>query len=692
MNQVAGVFQGRLANLTFKFAQKLFAFCMKPRNKSIEACDCDSLTTRAVSVTRKAYLSPYERAVVLLERLLALPCIAPIVYPVLVEENAQHTGAIKDPLAPLRTLFGRGCTLNILVNELESPFVPTIDLYEAATSGEYEEHQISMFWNGCVGAGLVSEEALGRVGELCDPGDAQCLELMLGTVSRILDVLQQRGAFGTPDARYMRPRDMYPLAAVVGGEPRHMVLAAELSRTEVAYVQDLEKLVAYADAVSAQLGPDEAAAIFGHIHGILLLHRKFSARIQYLAAMPLRRQLFDAAYAGLVDEFDVYSGFCAQRELSQRAFDRALPALRQLETELDPVFDIPSLFMRPVQRLAQYPILFQSIVDAQCESCRAMDLEQHDSVQLVKPAFAAMQLSKRILTRANESTREAVNESQHVQFLERLDEDPLLPPTTPQRLGRLLTSDRVSAQVGRHFENAEGYLFETSLIVCSPVELNKRASRVRRTISALQVMRGTSRSRREERRRSGESVSSSTLHSPSSRARSPALEGCSPEDKISLMGFQLPSIETGHTLTLTSPPPTPITNPLSSNVSLNTLRDRPLIRFVSDSSSTATADEPERTQSRLAIRQSIATASITQISQLSELDGTLCLNIQAMNDGEEVLVVFRRLTKEGAAVWLRMLKRAVPLVPVEESVAQGNDNYCLLVNPRYAQFVLGKKI
>ncbi|KAI9471278.1 Guanine nucleotide exchange factor for Cdc42p [Coemansia sp. RSA 989] len=677
MPHVAGVFHGRLANLTLKFAAKLFSFCMGPRKRTIEAYDNSSSTSRAVSVSRKAYVSPYERAIILLERLLSLPCIASIVHPLLIDEKAQES-SFKDPTRPLRELFRRGCTLNILLNELESPFVATIDLYECADNGRYEGHQIDLFWQGCVSAGLVSEAALGGIGY--DVEDDACLELMMAAVASILDQLQLRGQCGLPDSRYLQPRDIYPTAHVADGLPRFAVLAAELSRTEAAYVQDLERLVAYADSVGAQLDHFEVdlESIFGHIRGILDLHRKFSIRIQYLAAMPLHRQLLGAAYEGL--DFHVYSLFCAHRETSQRAFERALPVLKQLDMHADPEFDIPSLFMRPVQRLAQYPILFQNIADAMCESCASMaPAEQAERVQVVKSAYAAMHRSKLALTQANETTREAINETQQAQFLARVAGS----ACTAQRLGKLLVSGPVSAQTKRDFEPVEAYLFETALVVCASGSTQSRAARIRRTISSLHVsMKSPSMRRREDRRRSGDSTTSSTLNSPVLSAHSPGADS-----------FRLPDIDAGCALSLNTAPQTPPTPQpacnLGSYASLTTLRDPQLkLKFAE----AAEADGAGR-RAQLAVRAQIPTEAISQVSQLSELDGSVQLTIQALlSDGAEATVVFRALSRETAGVWIRMLGRAVSLQSVEDSAAQGNDNYILLVNPQYAPAVLGRRL
>ncbi|KAJ1839763.1 Guanine nucleotide exchange factor for Cdc42p, partial [Coemansia sp. RSA 2708] len=526
MKHVAGVFQGRLASMTFKFAARVFSFCVGPKRT---LADDGGSTTRAVSVTRQAYVSPYERAIAQLEQLLAQPCIAPIVHPLLIDANA-HTAAFKEPTQPLQQLFARGCTLNILLNELQSPFVATIDLYECADNGCYEGHQIDLFWRGCVGAGLVGEDALGMVRDRYDVRDGECLELMMRTVDAILARLPA----GQADARYMRPRDLYPTARVQAGAARHAVLAAELARTEEAYVQDLERLVDLADAARALAAADvDVDAIFAHTHELLALHRQFSMRIQYIAAMPLAAQLLGAAYAGLDARFDVYSAFCARREQSQRALARAQPVLQQLGG------DVHALLLRPVQRLAQYPLLLQGIVDALCASCAALPpATQAARVHVVRSAYRALHASKQALTRANESTRAADNAAQHALLLARLDA-----PELAHGCGRLLTSGPVSAQTSAGFAPAEAFLFERALLVVAAADA-PRAARIRRTLDSL---RAPSRRRR---RRSADSAS---------------LPAHSPSPPRAATGFRLPSIDAGCALTLASPP-------LSSHASLATLR------------------------------------------------------------------------------------------------------------------------
>ncbi|KAJ2492310.1 Guanine nucleotide exchange factor for Cdc42p, partial [Coemansia sp. RSA 2052] len=387
-----GVFHGRLASLALRFTTKCLPICFGPRRRALGGSTSDDTTSHAVSIRRSAYLSPYDRAVYMIERLLRLPSIATYLYPILVDENIKSTGHYKDPTSPLKTLFDHGYTLNMLLNELESPFVSTIDLYELVDESGYEQHQLELFWRGCVSAGLAAPEVLGSLQEAEWGGG---FELALATVAAILDILQERGRLGSPDPRYIKPRSIYPAARAPHGSPRHTVLATELAQTEVAYMQDLEQLAGYAKSVRAQLDCDssdiDTSAIFGHVDQLLALHRKFSMRIQYLAAMPTNQQFFDAIYTDLLPEFDVYSSFCASRDHAQRAYNMALPVLKQINCGVDPVFDVPSLFMRPVQRLAQYPLLFQSIVDELCNSCAFLSQEdQAKRVLVIKSMYAAM--------------------------------------------------------------------------------------------------------------------------------------------------------------------------------------------------------------------------------------------------------------------------------------------------------------
>ncbi|KAJ2489303.1 Guanine nucleotide exchange factor for Cdc42p [Coemansia sp. RSA 2050] len=680
-----GVFHGRLASLALRFTAKCLPICLGPRRRALGSPTTDDTTSHAISIRRTAYVSPYDRAIYMIERLLRLPSISTYLYAILIDENTASTGPYKDPTAPLKTLFDHGYTLNILLNELESPFVSTINLLERVDEPGYQQHQTELFWQGCVDAGLALPEVLGT--------QENSLELVLATVTAILDTLQERGRLGSPDPRYIKPRSIYPAAHAAPGAPRHLVLVFELSQTEVAYMQDLEQLAGFAKRVRAQLdceGSDiDTMTIFAHIDQLLALHSKFSMRIQYLAGMPPDHQFFDAIYNDLFAEFDVYSGFCASREQAQRAYTAALPILKQINCGgLDPVFDVTSLFMRPVQRLAQYPILFQSIVDALCDSCASLSLqEKAKRILVIKSMYRAMQHSKRILSRANEATREATNQANCTNFFDRVDS--VSSDLSEEAVGRLMTSGKVSAKSTKDYEDLEAYLFTRTLVLCKAIgpAQSSRSSKFRRTLSSFHMTIRTTSLHREDRRSS--SVSSSTLHT---RSPTPDSGECPARTNTE---FQLPTINTNDSPPLISPP----TKLLNSYASLVSLRDKPspLIKFTSSVDVTISGSEcaaqPKNRLSRLCAREHYPTAAISQISQVHELSGTVRLTIQVMMaNGSERMLVFRRLTQESAAIWVRMLKRIVPLVPVDDENAAQNAYHCLHVNPRFSKSVLGRSI
>ncbi|KAJ1730177.1 Guanine nucleotide exchange factor for Cdc42p [Coemansia sp. Benny D160-2] len=726
MNPFGAVFQGKLALFTINFTTKCFPFCMKSRKRGLVTQDNGSTTSRAISVRRDVFQSPYEQVVRLMERMLRLPSIATYLYPILISEHAEPTESWKDPRRPLKTFVAHGYTLNILLNELESPFVATINLFERADESDYEAYQTQLFWKGCIAAGFAPAGIVGRQlwfssgGIVADErADGEYLDLAMTTVAAILDVLEEKGRMGTLDPRYTRPSVVYPsIQNACEGAPRHAVLAAELSRTEVAYMQDLERLMTYASSVRAHVACDgfkiDTATIFGHIDELHALHREFSMRIQYMAAMPADAQFLEGVYAGLTDRFSVYSRFCAGREQAQQTYRKALPALKAMaengggrtDAMLDPVFEVPALFMRPVQRLAQYPILFQSMVDALCESCTQLTrTEQTQRVRVVKSAHAAMRQSKRILRRANEATREAMNQAHSADFFERLD-IPL--SSQASDVGRLLTAtSRVSTTVGggSSFDAREAFLFERSLIVCKTVPPARhtdasRSSRIKRTLSSLQLtMRSPSLRFKaaadisSSKRQSASSASSLTLGS----SASPDSIGAAADAALHL----LPAIDMGHSPALISPSPSPSPILLGSHASLLSLREDtiPTIRFAPSIDSPAptpapsldtSASAPTPLPPRLSVCEQIPVRAISVVSLVSEPHGFMRLGIQTADSS--AMVVFRQLSSETAALWVRMLKQAVRLVPVDDAnvcatpgaVSSSAAAGCLLINPDLA--------
>ncbi|KAJ2878893.1 hypothetical protein IWW38_006222, partial [Coemansia aciculifera] len=337
-----------------------------------------------------------------------------------------------------------------------------------------------------------------------------------------------------------------------------------------------------------------------------------------------------------------------------------------------------------------------------CDSCSHLSQEeQANRVLVIKSMYVAMRRSKRILLRANEAARETANQANSADFFSRIDSASEL---SQAAVGRLMTSSRVSAKTVKEYEEVEAYLFENELVLCKALEpvQSSRSAKFRRTLSSLTMtMRNSSPSptRLEDKRRSGSSTSSSTLHT-----RSPTPDNDSPLSSTTPAEFQLPSIATNDSPSLISPTPQPAAaiKLLSSYASLVSLRDinhhklpMPVIKFTSStdvtmsstsecSSTAATMGVQQKSKyrmSRLCARERYPTGAISQISQAHELNGTVRLSIQIMMaSGAEKCLVFRRLTRESADIWSRMIKCTVPLVEPEdegENAAQ-NAYHCLL--------------
>ncbi|KAI8322083.1 Dbl homology domain-containing protein [Martensiomyces pterosporus] len=648
MYRIIGILKGQFDWIPANLSTGYFRFGPHPNKRHPQVCLLGT-ASNAVTVTRAAYMSPYDRAVELIERLLRLPSMAIFLYPILVDENTQNTHIYKDPTRPLRTLFEHGYTLNILLNEIESPFVATINLYDRVNEESYAEYQIQLFWRGCVDAGLEDSAVLDKFPGFDLAGDDEDLELTIMAVAGILDILQGRGRLSELDSRYIKPSSMYPTPpAAESGGPRYMELTAELSRTEVAYVQDLERLKSYAEQVKQLLDDAphdvDTGSIFMHVDGILALHRKFSMGIQYLAAQHIDLQLYGTLYDDIHREFDIYSSFCASRECSQAAYSRALPILRQIQGELDPVIDVPALLMRPVQRLAQYPILFQNIIDAVCESCMFLGKPEIDErLHVIRSMYSAMRRSKRVLSRANEATREVQNKLAYAEFFERLD----LPIPSGLRqgdFGRLLASGTMVVNIGAEPEGFEVFLFERNLVLCEAVDSQalRKPSRIRRTLSSLHlsVRSAVSRAKTSDRRRSASSISTAASSSRStSRSRTLVADSGSSSSSSSTSPvsgmqsresvFQPLTINTDSPLTLMAA----TARKLTSHASLAILPEQMGIRFelASDSAtlplSPLSPETPDKDSSDAAaakkpglfIREIIPTSCI---SQPADVDGS----------------------------------------------------------------------
>ncbi|ORX70905.1 hypothetical protein DL89DRAFT_315642 [Linderina pennispora] len=645
----------------------------------------------AQAKARPAYMSPYEHTVVLIERLLRLPSISTFLYPILVDEMNKGAQPIRDPRDPLRTLFAHGYTLNILLNELASPFISTIDLYEKSEDGSYESYQTWLFWNGCVRAELTTEDVLEAFPgfDICDCDED--LERTLSVVAGIVDALQACGKLADFDSRFVRPNTLYPVAAVGKGAPRYAELAMELSRTEVAYVQDLERLKAYSDTARKHLGLHASVdidTIFLHVDALLALHRRLSMSIQYLAAQPLRDQLYGALYENMVG-FDVYCRYCSNRDASQASYQEILPLLCQIPDDLDASFDLPALLLRPIQRLAQYPIMFQGIVDAAYEDSMYMDEpELTEQMQSLPSIYTAIRRSKRIITRANEETRERQNEGLHGEFFDRL-EHPIPAGLIQPSTGRLLTSGKLSVRVGVEYEDFEAFLFQNHLVLCTQIQKLERApSKLHRTISNLHMSMRSVRAQVNGRRESLSSMSVMSSECPSSpespQQMSPVLRpsksllGSKASDHSSVTAFQPLSLDIRHTKDHpTQPFQQPCLTQYPARDTRMGLNFASSINVVSQESREAQAEEQE--SQGLLVREFIPTACISQACLINERHGVSKLTAQIVVDGIERMFVITLANRESEGVWMTMLRRAVPLHMLESGSKSGK----LYINPRF---------
>lgn len=188
-----------------------------------------------------------------------------------------------------------------------------------------------------------------------------------------------------------------------------LLVLRELLATEERYVGDLRALVhlymkplADADARGKPIVPrDEIRNIFSSIEVMFLYNESFLAELRHLRTLsPTPDFAVGKAFLLLGDFMRTYAPYCNNYNVSLAALDRCgrLSAFRALVQRAAAMHDceLPSLLIKPVQRLPRYVLLLRQLCDCTPPS-------HPDSASLA----LALQKMQAIASELNEAKREA---------------------------------------------------------------------------------------------------------------------------------------------------------------------------------------------------------------------------------------------------------------------------------------------
>ncbi|OAD69987.1 hypothetical protein PHYBLDRAFT_96834, partial [Phycomyces blakesleeanus NRRL 1555(-)] len=423
----------------------------------------DSITNKPAS--QKASLYYTCRSV--LQGLAAVPGFEIYLNP----EQPQDSDTITntDPLNKLWSICRQGDSLCLLYNTLmpDTPIViPRSDPKIVIKPKAYVYH----FIVACRDQLHFSEESLFTLTDLWQ-NDTNGFVKVVDTLKRILDLLEDQGIISIHTATN---RNSDPNA------PKNMrdKVVVEFLETERKYVQDLETLQNYMREAQTQdvLPRDTLHHLFGNLNALVDFQRRFLIQLEDNADRAPQEQRFGNMFIQLEEAFAVYEPFCANFQRAQDLVLQEANKLQKLADILNPVYELPSMLIKPVQRVCKYPLLMQEIVKSTPEDWAYSDE--------MKAGHAAIQ---RIANNVNETKRCQENELIVEDLKRRIEgwKGPI------ENFGLLLLQDTFFLMGNDAGREMTTFLFEKTLLICKEeIDAGKKANgmmKKKRKESTLQV-------------------------------------------------------------------------------------------------------------------------------------------------------------------------------------------------------------
>ena len=178
---------------------------------------------------------------------------------------------------------------------------------------------------------------------------------MIKTVQLLIETLESRSLLPPP-----RNIGSSPDLTQVPKDKRDKVVE-EILMTERSFVEDLERLIRYQQELSdsGKISIDMVHGLFPNLNALTDFQRRFLVAVEYNAQLSPKDQRFGALIMSVEEGFDVYKGYAMNLPNANRIIFDDLPLFRQFS--LEPVYELPCLIIKPVQRLCRYPLLLREL-------------------------------------------------------------------------------------------------------------------------------------------------------------------------------------------------------------------------------------------------------------------------------------------------------------------------------------------
>ncbi|KAI7853674.1 hypothetical protein BDC45DRAFT_570044 [Circinella umbellata] len=354
-----------------------------------------------------------------------------------------NTNKINDPLSKLWFICRQGASLCLLFNTLKPE--SAIDISQKMKPKAYVYH----FSIACRDHLGLDQENLFTVSDLFQD-DTNGFVKVVNTVRKILELLEINGIISIKKHLHRRH------SSTSTPKDTRSKVVIELLETERKYVQDLESLQYYMREAHAQkvLAPDTLHQLFGNLNALLDFQRRFLIHAEDNADRPPQEQRFGSLFVQLEDAFSVYEPFCANFQTAQTLVIQESNKLQKLADIMSPSYELPSMLIKPVQRVCKYPLILKELVKS--------TPEDWTYYQEMKMGLEAIQ---RVTSKVNETKRRQENMVYVEDLLSRIL-DQSWKGAIPS-YGCLLLHERFVLYRNDVDYQVLMYLFEKSVFICT---------------------------------------------------------------------------------------------------------------------------------------------------------------------------------------------------------------------------------
>ncbi|CAO3679560.1 unnamed protein product [Rhizopus stolonifer] len=354
-----------------------------------------------------------------------------------------------DPLTKLTTICRQGFPLWKLYNAVNPIHPLVVETDPNLNAVNSCKAVVYYFIVACRDKLSLPEEDMFSISDVYQ-NDTNGFVKVVHTINRLLQILEDRGIITVRSSN----RNSDPNAPK---NTRDKVVM-ELLETERKYVQDMEILQNYMRDLQTHkvLSPDTIHYLFGNLNALLDFQRRFLIQLEETAEKSPKEQRIGRLFLQAEQAFSVYEPYCANYYSAQDLVVQETPRLMKLADILDPTYQLPSLLIKPVQRICKYPLLLQELVKSTDQDWPSYP-ESLESVDAIK----------RVAEKVNETQRQHENTQTVRELKKRIDDFPL------DGYGNLLLQDKLLASTSESYEREfHVFLFERSLLLCKETKGN----------------------------------------------------------------------------------------------------------------------------------------------------------------------------------------------------------------------------